>query len=41
MQYYHLAWELKTFEVMEQEYVHAYRSQKANDIFENGKKTRR
>jgi uncharacterized membrane protein YidH (DUF202 family) len=38
MQYYHLAWELKTFEVMEQEYVHAYRSQKANDIFEKAKR---
>ena len=38
MQYYHLALELKTFEVMEQEYVHAYRSQKANDIFEKAKR---
>jgi len=40
MQYYHLARELKTFEIMEQEYVHTYRSQKANDIFENGKKSK-
>lgn len=38
LQYYHLARELRTFEVMETEYVHAYRSQKANAIFEDGKK---
>ncbi|MEK6970283.1 MAG: DUF202 domain-containing protein [archaeon] len=36
LQYYHLARELGTFEIMETEYVHAYRSQKANDLFENG-----
>lgn len=38
LQYYHLARELKTFEVMETEYVHAYRSQKAHDLFDEGKK---
>lgn len=38
LQYYYLAKELRTFEVMEMEYVHVFRSQKANEIFETLKK---